>query len=56
MLISTYLIYTLLVEQMVAFDEASRVLVVLKVTETNKTALLRGQSNPVLAFKCNGNK
>jgi hypothetical protein len=56
MLILTYLIYTLLVEEMVAFDEASCVLVMFKVTETHETTLLRGQGNPVLAFERNSNK
>lgn len=55
-LISTYLIYTLLVEEMVTFDEASCILVMLKVTETHETTLLRGQGNPVLAFERNSNK
>jgi hypothetical protein len=54
--ISTYLVYTLLVEEMIAFDEASCVLVMLKVAEAYETTLLRGQGNPVLAFEGNSNK
>ena len=55
-LISTYLVYTLLVKEMVAFDEASCILVMLKVTETHETTLLRGQGNTFFAFERNSNK
>jgi hypothetical protein len=55
-LMRTYLVYTLLVEEMVAFDQASCVLIMFKVTETYETTLLRGQGNSVLAFKGNSNK
>jgi hypothetical protein len=50
------LINTLLVEKMVAFDKAPGLFVMLKITETYETPLLRSQCNAIVAFKGNSNE